>query len=80
MSGPQSSYTRFCTLDIIEGSNVQDVLKDHEEMLRLIDTRSTEGIEELMRRHLYGGIRRLGGLVFTKYADYFAPIADKPAL
>ena len=80
MSGPQSSYTRFCTLDIIEGSNVQDVLKDHEEMLRLIDTRSTEGIEELMRRHLYGGIRRLGGLVFTKYADYFAPIADKPVL
>jgi len=73
MSGPQSSYTRFCTLDIIEGSNVQDVLEDHEEMLRLIDARCIDGIEELMRRHLYGGIRRLGGLVFTKYADYFVP-------
>ena len=77
MSGPQSSYTRFCTLDIIEGSNVQDVLEDHEEMLRLIDTRCTDGIEDLMRRHLYGGIRRLGGLVFTKYADYFVPMTSR---
>ena len=77
MSGPQSSYTRFCTLDIIEGSNVCDVLADHEEMLHLIDTRNTDGIEELMRRHLYGGIRRLGGLVFTKYADYFEPMIDE---
>ena len=74
LSGPQSSYTRFCTLDIIEGSNVRDVLEDHEEMLRLIDNRNTDGIEELMRRHLHGGIRRLGGLVFTKYADYFEPM------
>ena len=74
LSGMQSSYTRFCTLDIIEGGNVPDVLKDHEEMLRLIDARSTDGIEQLMRRHLYGGIRRLGGLVFTKYADYFVPM------
>ena len=80
MSGPQSSYTRFCTLDIIEGSNVQDVLQDHEEMLRLIDTRCTDGIEELMRRHLYGGIRRLGGLVFTKYADYFVPMTNRQDL
>ena len=74
LSGPQSSYTRFCTLDIIEGSNVRDVLEDHEEMLRLIDNRNTDGIEELMSRHLHGGIRRLGGLVFTKYADYFEPM------
>ncbi len=80
MSGPQSSYTRFCTLDIIEGSNVQDVLKDHEDMLHLIDTRCTDGIEELMRRHLYGGIRRLGGLVFTKYADYFVPLENRQSL
>lgn len=80
MSGPQSSYTRFCTLDIIEGGNVPDVLADHEEMLRLIDTRSIDGIEDLMRRHLYGGIRRLGGLVFTKYADYFVPMTDKPGM
>ena len=80
LSGPQSSYTRFCTLDIIEGSNVLDVLRDHEEMLRLIDERDVAAIEPLMRRHLYGGIRRLGGLVFTKYADYFEPIEREPGV
>lgn len=74
MSGPQSSYTRFCTLDIIEGSNVTDVLRDHEEMLRLIDERDEDGIEPLMTRHLYGGVRRLRGLIYTKYADYFVPL------
>ena len=46
-------------------------------MLRLIDERDVNGIEPLMRRHLYGGIRRLGGLVFTKYADYFEPAESK---
>jgi len=74
LSGMQSSYTRFCTLDIIQGSNVSDVMRDHEEMLRMIDARSVEGIEQLMHRHLYGGIRRIGELVFTKYADFFEPM------
>lgn len=74
LSGTQSSYTRFCTLDIIQGSNVPDVMRDHEEMLRMIDSRKIDGIEDLMHRHLYGGIRRMGELVFTKYADYFEPI------
>ena len=74
LSSTQASYTRFCTLDIIEGSNVPDVLRDHEEMLRLIDARDISGIEALMRRHLYGGIRRMGALAFTKYAGYFEPM------
>ena len=74
LSSTQASYTRFCTLDIIEGSNVPDVLRDHEEMLCLIDARDISGIEALMRRHLYGGIRRMGALAFTKYAGYFEPI------
>lgn len=76
LSGMQASYTRFLTLDIIQGNNVPDVMRDHEEMLRLIDTRCIDGIEELMRRHLYGGVRRMGELAFTKYADYFKPLED----
>jgi len=67
----QASYTRFCTLDIIEGSNVRDVLTEHREMLQMIDEKRIDGIEQLFQRHLYGGIRRLSGLMFTKYADYF---------
>jgi len=71
LSGVQSDYTRFCTLDIVEGNNVPDVLADHARMLELIDSRCTDGIEDLISHHLYGGVRRLSSLLFTKYADYF---------
>lgn len=77
LSSPRSSYTRFCTLDILEGQNVDDVLSEHAEMLQLIDLGSEEGIEPLLRRHFYGGVRRLGNLIFTKYADYFEPIGEE---
>ena len=30
-----------------------------------------------MRRHLYGGMRRLSGLMFTKYAGYFEPLDQR---
>ena len=77
LSSVNSSYTRFCTLDILEGDNVPDVVQEHTQMVELIDRRCTEGIEPLMRRHLYGGMRRLSGLMFTKYADYFEPMDGK---
>ncbi len=73
LSSPHSSYTRFCMLDIMAGRNIPDVLEEHGEMLRLIEEGSTEGIEELLRRHLYGGIRRLGAQIYTDYAAYFEP-------
>ncbi len=75
LSGAQASYTRFCTLDILEGRNVGDVIGEHARMVELIDRRDAAGIEPLMTRHLYGGVRRLSGLIFTKYADYFEPMS-----
>lgn len=73
LSSPHSSYTRFCMLDIIAGRNIPDVLEEHREMLRLIEEGCTEGIEALLRRHLYGGVRRLGPQLYTDYAAYFEP-------
>ena len=74
LSSPHSSYTRFCMLDIMAGRNVPDVLEEHRRMLVFIEEGRTEGIEELLRRHLYGGIRRLGPMIYTEYADFFEPI------
>ena len=73
LSSPNSSYTRFCMLDIMAGRNIPDVLQEHQEMLDLIDAGTAEGIEALLKRHLYGGIRRLGSLIYTEYAAYFEP-------
>ena len=74
LSSPQSSYTRFCMLDILAGDNVPDVLAEHAEMLSLIEDQREEAIEPLLRRHLYGGVRRLKGMLFTRFGDYLEPI------
>ncbi len=66
-----ASYSRFMTLDIHAGENVNDVLTDHREMLEIIDAAAMERIEPLMRRHLYGNIRRLGPRLFSEFRHYF---------
>lgn len=72
LTTPHPDYSRFIRLDVVGGQNVPDVLVDHQEMMRLIDARCTDGIEELMSRHLYGGVRRLGGRLFSdEYKKYF---------
>lgn len=73
LSSPQSSYTRFCMLDIIDGDNVPDVMRDHADLLSMIEHGNSAGLESLLRRHLYGGIRRLGPKIYTTYVDYFMP-------
>ena len=76
LSGVHSSYTRFSMLDVISGANVADVLEDHEQMLSLIASHNPDGVQELMYRHLYGGLRRLAGKITTEYAGYFEPIDE----
>lgn len=69
---PQADYSRFIRLDILGAKNVPDVLNEHEEMMRLIDEKDESGIETLITRHLYGGVRRLGGKIFSEeYSMYF---------
>lgn len=71
---PQADYSRFIRLDIIGARNVPDVLIEHTEMMRIIDEKDVSAIEPLMRRHLYGGVRRLGSKVFSEeYRACFEP-------
>ena len=72
LTRPQADYSRFIRLDIMKGGNVPDVLKEHEELLRVIDEKAFDAIEPLLKRHLYGGVRRLGGQLFSEeYKNYF---------
>lgn len=74
LTRPQADYSRFIRLDILGARNVPDVLVEHEEMMRLIDEKDEAGIEPLITRHLYGGVRRLGGKIFSEeYSAYFQP-------
>lgn len=70
---PDADYSRFIRLDIVGARNVVEVLENHNEMMRIIDTKDLPAIEPLMMLHLYGGIRRLGGKIFSdEYREYFA--------
>ena len=66
LTRPQADYSRFIRLDILRANNVPDVLAEHKEILRIIEEKDLDAIEPLISRHLYGGIRRLGDLLFSE--------------
>ncbi len=69
---PQPDYSRFIRLDIVGAKNVPDVIEEHEELMKIIDNKDIESIEPLLKRHLYGGVRRLGGKVYSdEYRKFF---------
>lgn len=72
LTKPQPDYSRFIRIDIVGANNVPDVLNEHRELMNIIDTGNTDIIEAVIHKHLYGGVRRLGGQIFSsKYKDYF---------
>lgn len=72
LTKPQADYSRFIRLDVMGGRNVTDVLNEHQEMLDIIEMNRLYSIEPLLKRHLYGGMRRIGSQLFSpEYQDYF---------
>lgn len=72
LTKPQADYSRFIRLDIVGARNVPDVIEEHEELMRIIDEKDIDAIEPLLKRHLYGGVRRLGGKVYSdEYRKFF---------
>lgn len=70
-----SNYSRFRMMDIVEMKNFEQIIEEHEELLTILERKDTAAIEPLMKRHLYGGITRLGQLVYTRFKDYFVPVS-----
>ncbi len=74
LTRPQADYSRFIRLEGVGGRNVPDVMCEHEQLIRIIEEKDEEGIEPLLERHLYGGVRRMGGQLFSEeLQDYFVP-------
>lgn len=72
LTRPQADYSRFIRLDVMHGRNVPDVLQEHRELIDIIEARDLSAIEPLLRRHLYGGVRRMGNELFSgEYKRYF---------
>lgn len=72
LTKPQADYSRFIRLDVLGARNVPDVVVEHQELIDIIEKRDTSRIEPLLKRHLYGGVRRMGGQIFSEeYREYF---------
>lgn len=75
---PHPDYSRLMRMDVTGAKNVPDVLHDHQLMMQMIDDHSEAGIEELMVRHMYGNVRRLGSKLFSgEYKKYLQPVPNE---
>ena len=75
---PHPDYSRLMRMDVTGAKNVPDVLHDHQLMMQMIDDHSEAGIEELMVRHMYGNVRRLGSKLFSgEYKKDLQPVPNE---
>lgn len=69
---PQADYSRFIRLDMVGGRNVPDVIMEHQALIDMIEQKDTTELEAVLRKHLYGGVRRIGGQLFSgEYQRFF---------
>lgn len=64
-------YTRFRMLDIVEIKNYRQIVEEHASILAALEKGDVPAIRPLMQKHLFGGITRLGRLIFSDLKDYF---------
>lgn len=65
------NYTRFRMLDIVVVKNFHDIVNEHQELFDIIERKAAAEVEPLMRKHLNGGIDRLGNRVKDELSHYF---------
>lgn len=67
----QCDYSRFRMMDIVKMKNFEQIIEEHEELLKILEQKKLNHIEPFFKRHLYGGVSRLGQLIYTEFKDYF---------
>lgn len=67
----QVDYTRFRMLDIVAVKSFKHIIQDHYDLFDAICQKDTKVAEGLIKKHLYGGVNRLGERIYTEFTDYF---------
>lgn len=71
INNAQANYTRFRMLDIVIVKNFREIYNEHEDLFAAICSKDIATVESQIKNHVYGGMRRLGTTIKTKFADYF---------
>ena len=66
-----SNYTRFCMLDMLECENYEHVILEHKQIYEVIKNKQISKIEEIVKKHLYGGIERISAAFNNKFDEMF---------
>ena len=69
----QNNYSRFRMLDLVEAHNYTEIVAEHDELLDALTAGNVPAVRASIRRHLYGGVARLGNELPTKFSEYFVP-------
>ena len=58
-------------LDMLECKNYEQVILEHKQMYEMIKNRDASKIEEIVKKHLYGGIERANAALSNKFDEMF---------
>ena len=67
----EPNYTRFCMLDMLECKNYEHVILEHRQMYEVLKNRDPSQLEEIVKKHLYGGIDRINATFSNKFDEIF---------
>lgn len=67
----QLHYTRFRMLDFVTETDFTRIIKEHTRLLELLKRQDGEGLEEVLKDHLYISMTRMKDAIEVEYRDYF---------
>ena len=66
-------YTRFRMLDIVQlgSQSYAEITREHAAIFEAIERRDAAAFRPILKKHLFGGVTRLGDLLLGDLRDYF---------
>ena len=71
LQAQQLHYTRFRMLDFVTETDFPRIIKEHEAMFQKIEQKDIEGLEYVLKEHLYFSMKRMRYQIDVEYRDYF---------
>lgn len=67
----QLHYTRFRMLDFVTETDFGRIIKEHTQLLFLLEQKQEKQLEEVLKKHLYISMTRMKHAIEVEYKDYF---------
>ena len=67
----QLHYTRFRMLDFVTETDFTRIIREHANLLHLLERQKEQELEEALKKHLYISMTRMKYAIEVEYKDYF---------